>query len=121
MDRLLSIRNTRNGATLGNRVAVADRHPSRMKGPLGTSRLGAGEGLLIEPCRSVHTFFMSYPIDVLFLDHENRVVGSVPDMPPWRLTSYHRRASRVLELPPGTVRETGTETGDLLEMEEVAP
>jgi uncharacterized membrane protein (UPF0127 family) len=78
------------------------------------SRLPAGEGLLIKPCRSVHTHFMRFPIDVLFLDRENRVVHVIPAMAPWKLSPNVRAADAVLELPAGA--SAGTAAGDQLEL-----
>lgn len=84
------------------RVRVADRFWTRLRGLIGGPALQPGEGLLIDPCDGVHTFFMGYPIDLLFLDDESRVVAALHGMKPWRVTRrYHAR--RVLELPGGTL------------------
>jgi uncharacterized protein len=74
---------------------------SRMVGLLGRSSLPQGHGLLISPCNQVHTFFMKFAIDVVFLDSSNCVVKLCPNLKPWRLTPIVWKAKAVLELPQG--------------------
>ncbi len=111
----MTFRNRTRGMVLSDRTRVADRLVSRMVGLLATDRLEDGEGLWIEPCTSIHTWFMRFPIDALFLDDGGRVVKLVRTMKPWRLTSIARRARGVLELPAGTLDRTGTSVGDEVE------
>jgi len=91
------------GIELGNDIAIAASLPARMKGLLGKDRLDTGKGLLIRPCKGIHTFFMKFPIDVVFLDKENRIVALVRHLSPNNLTTVYRKASAVLELPAGTI------------------
>ena len=63
---------------------LADRPWARMWGLLGRRSLPWGEGLLLRPAASVHTFFMRFPIDVVFLDRELTVLGVTPELRPWR-------------------------------------
>lgn len=65
-------------------VWLADDWVGRLRGLLGRAPLAAGEGLLLEPCDGVHTCWMRYPIDVLFLDRNRRVLGWRECVPPWR-------------------------------------
>ena len=74
-----------------------------MKGLLGRSELRPGEGLLLRPASAIHTFFMRFPIDAVFLDREWRVVGIADDVAPWR-TAARKGAKAVLELPAGNPR-----------------
>lgn len=104
-------------STLMTNGRVADSFWSRTKGLIGVKRLDAGDGLLIEPCNSVHCFFMSIPIDVLYLDGNNRIIGMDKALQPWRIGKPHWRAKRVLELPAGTIEQTGTQVGDRLHIE----
>ena len=75
--------------------------------------LPAGASLVIDPCTSIHMFFMRFPIDVLYLDRENRVVRIQEGLKPWRVGPLHTNGARyVIELPEGTIARTGTHVGD---------
>jgi uncharacterized membrane protein (UPF0127 family) len=102
------------GAVLASDVLVASAFGSRLRGLLGRKELAPGEGLLLYPCSSVHTFFMAFPIDVVFLDDDWRVVAVSQGMRPWRLSGIRWAAKAALELPAGIVRHTGTASGDYL-------
>ena len=71
--------------------------------------------MLIKPCRAVHTVGMSFPIDVAFLDRENRICFLLESLPPFRFSPAVRGASCVIEAPAGTFRQHQTCEGDLLE------
>lgn len=90
---------------------------SRMRGLLGHPPLGSGEGLLLKGEKAIHTVGMGFPIDVLFLDRENRVVRLLLAMPPWRFSEFVWHARDVLELPPGKIQETGTCLDDQIEIQ----
>jgi uncharacterized membrane protein (UPF0127 family) len=83
----------------------------RMKGLLGKRELVAGEGLLIQPAPSIHTFFMRFPIDVVFLSKNGEVMKVAADVGPWRMRSC-RRAFAVLELAAGEAERRGITVGD---------
>jgi uncharacterized membrane protein (UPF0127 family) len=87
-----------------------------MKGLLGRNSLDDGEGLLIRPCKGIHTFGMKFPIDAVFLNRDNRVIAIVNNIPPNRMTRMYLGASSVIELPVGTLDKTATLPGDLLEI-----
>ncbi|HTE83968.1 MAG TPA: DUF192 domain-containing protein [Dehalococcoidia bacterium] len=91
---------------------------TRMVGLLGRAGLAPGEGLHISPCKSIHTLFMRFPIDVLYLDRARRVVKAVPAMRPWRYSWGSRGSYSVLELPAGTIEATGTAAGDQITLGE---
>jgi uncharacterized membrane protein (UPF0127 family) len=82
------------------RCLVADRPWARMRGLLGRSELPRGEGVLLRPAGSIHTFFMRFPIDAVFVDGEGTVVGVERELSPWR-TARRRGARAVLELAAG--------------------
>lgn len=111
----VSIWNKTRGCLLGDAIERADDSKSRRVGLLQRSGLAKGEGLWILPCEAIHTFFMRFAIDVLFLDKRKRVVKTVHRLGPWRL-AMSWRGKTVLELPAGTIAETGTQPGDLLEV-----
>src|SRR5437660_6063403 len=98
--------NTTRGTVVCERGTVADRPLVRMRGLLGRRSLPEGEGLLLEPAPSIHTAFMRFPIDVVFLDAQMRVVKLVPHLRPWR-TASSRRAHAVLELAAGECARRG--------------
>jgi uncharacterized membrane protein (UPF0127 family) len=100
---------------LASRVATADDAASRSKGLLGRGSLAAEEGLWIVPCPMIHTFFMKFPIDVLFLDRGLVVRRVLEDLRPWRVSPWVFSAHSTLELKGGTLRGS-TSVGDRLEM-----
>lgn len=97
-------------------LAVADSFFSRMKGLLGKKGLSTGEGILITPCKGVSTFGMKFPIDVIFLDRHNRVIATMVEMPPNRLTRMYFRATTVIELPSRTIESASIKVGDPVEI-----
>jgi uncharacterized protein len=102
-----------NGDVVCDRCVVADTPTSRLRGLLGRSELRPGEGLLLRPASAIHTCFMRFPIDAVFLDRDWRVLGICGDVRPWRAAS-RRGAKAVLELPAGESARRGLEPGDLL-------
>jgi hypothetical protein len=113
-DTRLRVANITRGTVLATRLEVADSGPKRNKGLLGRKGLADGEGLWITPCESVHTFFMQFPIDLVYLDRKNRVRKLCNSVPAWRI-SVCLSAHSILELPSGTIRNTQTQSGDTLE------
>ena len=95
------------------RCRVADSPSSRMRGLLGRSSLDAGEGLLLRPASSIHTWFMRFPIDAVFLAQDGTVVGIADNLLPWRAAA-RRGARSVLELTSGECERRGLRTGERL-------
>jgi uncharacterized membrane protein (UPF0127 family) len=91
---------THEGRMVCERCLVADGPLTRMRGLLGRRQLDADEGLLLKPAGSVHTLFMRFPIDVVFIDREGNVTRVVSALRPWRAAGS-RGARAVLELPEG--------------------
>jgi uncharacterized membrane protein (UPF0127 family) len=98
---------------------VADNPLMRLKGLMGRAGLEPTEGLLIRPTSAIHTCFMRFPIDALFLDRELRVVGIADELRPWRFAG-RRGAKAVIELAAGEGRRRRIELGDRLELVEVS-
>lgn len=111
------ISNRTRGRILADRAEVATTFYTRFMGLMGRKTLAFGEGLLISPCNSIHTFFMRIAIDALFLDSAGRVLRVYEALPPWRVTAICRGATSVLELPAGTAAGSGTQTGDQIEIQ----
>ena len=86
---------------LVSHLEVADTFLKRALGLMGKPALATGHGLLISPCRALHTSFMRFPIDAVFLDHDNRPVKVVRDIKPWRLIWGGWNACSVLEVQSG--------------------
>ncbi len=101
------------GRMLCDRCRVADRPLARMRGLLGRRYLSAGEALLLRPAGAIHTAFMNFSIDALFLGPDGFVLHIAHDLAPWRAASK-RGAASVLELSAGAARAGGIEPGDRL-------
>lgn len=112
--RYVSASLVRTSSLLGDRVAVADRWPARLRGLLGRRNLHQGEGLLLRPCNGVHTMFMRFAIDVAFLDRVGRLVRTCHSVAPFRVVPWVRGATQALELPAGTLRRVEAFPGDLV-------
>ena len=92
------------------RARVANSFASRLRGLLGVAELAEGSGLLLPRTSSVHTHFMRFPIDVVFLDRERRIVSVVGTLRPWRLAGA-KAATSVLELAAGECKRLGLAEG----------
>jgi uncharacterized membrane protein (UPF0127 family) len=112
----VQVRNQTRETVLAEAADVADTSAKRRTGLLKHTRLEPGEGLWIIPCESVHTFFMKFPIDLVYLDKHRKVRKVCHAVGPWRLSAC-LSARSVLELPAGTVARTGTVPGDELAIE----
>jgi hypothetical protein len=110
--------NTQTGKVLATNVKVADTIFTRMKGLLGIKNFHHGDALWIKPCFSVHTFFMQFPIDVLFLNRHNQVIEAIVHLTPNRLSRLYPKAFSVLELPIGTIDASQTAIGHEIKIEE---
>ena len=113
--RRVHVRNLTRNTVVGTNVEIAGSGESRRKGLLGRDGLGPGEGLWIVPCESVHTFFMRFAIDLVYLDRKHRVRKVCSAVGPWRLSAC-LSAHSILELPAGVIAMTGTSKGDQLEL-----
>lgn len=114
MERV-QIRNRTRGTEIARSAEVANGWFTRLRGLMGRRELGPGEGMVIYPCSSIHTFFMAFPIDVLFADGAHRVIKVVPAVQPWRIGPVAAGARYVVELPVGTLLASRTVPGDELE------
>jgi uncharacterized protein len=103
------------GTVLAAELELADTGESRRKGLLGRESLSEGTGLWITPCESVHTFFMRFAIDLVYLDRKLTVRKVRSSVGPWRMSACFR-AHSVLELPAGTIEATRTACGDTVEI-----
>lgn len=111
----IRIINATRGCVLVSSGRIADNYWTRLRGLIGAQPLAPGEGLLISPCTSVHTHFMGFPIDVLYVNGDHEIVDIDANLAPWRFGRFYKRVRYVVELPAGTAEETGTAVGDRLE------
>jgi uncharacterized protein len=91
------------GRVLAARLRRPRTFLGRGLGLMFRASLPAGEGMWIVPCNGIHTFFMRFPIDVLFLDRDQRLVRAFPRLRPWRMVPFVRGSRSVVELPAGTL------------------
>ena len=104
----------------GERIGIVTEARSswtRMVGLLAHRSLAVGDGLLLAPAWSIHTWFMRFPIDVVFLDAGQRVTRVCPALPAWRIVSGTRKARTVLEFGAGTLDRVHLQPGDRLRLE----
>lgn len=105
--------NESKGTVLAQDVRFARGVWSRFRGLMGRKSLPEGQGLLLEPCSSIHCMFMRFPIDVLFLDRDNRVLKVAADVKPWH-AAMGRGARSALEVAAGVAARALVEPGDLI-------
>lgn len=115
------VMNTTRGRQLGDRVILADWFWPRLRGLIARPRIEPGEGLLIVPCRGVHMYMMTYPIDVALIDKEGVVVALYRELAPGTRTGWHAGARQALEVPAGTLAETHTALGDRVAWQSLPP
>lgn len=108
------VTNVTRGKLLADKAERAMSFYSRFKGLMGADDLPMGAGLHIDPCNSIHMFFMRFPIDAVFLDRELKVVKILHSILPWRVSGIYSHARSVLELPAGTANASDTREGDVL-------
>jgi len=108
------VRNLTRNTVVAASVEVADSGPKRSKGLLGRKGLDPGSGLWIVPCEAVHTFWMQFPIDLIYLDRDLRIRKLRSNVRPWRLSGC-LTAHSVLELGVGTIQASQVMPGDKLE------
>jgi uncharacterized membrane protein (UPF0127 family) len=112
--------NDRTRSAVALEVDVAVTRATRRRGLLGRESLSATEGLLLSPCKAVHTVGMRFPIDVIFIDRDGRVVRIVPALAPWRI-ALSARAKAVIELAAGQAAASDIRVGDMLYLAPAPP
>lgn len=108
--------NITNGSVLANSIELANTFKKRLKGLIGRHGLNCGEAVILYPCNSIHTFFMKFPIDVLFVDKEAVVLKTMENIKPFSLSPRITNSYMVVELPAGRLAATGTTAGNHLEI-----
>jgi uncharacterized protein len=112
----MKVVNLSNGAEIANEITKAHHFFSRLKGLMFSKSLPEGHGLHIQPCRSIHTFFMNYPIDVLYLNKDFEIVGLDENLQPAKMGQVYKNGYSVLELTSGTIQKSGTKVGNKIKI-----
>ncbi|SHH95329.1 DUF192 domain-containing protein [Clostridium grantii] len=112
---MLSLKNLTNNKIIAHNVIEADSFFKRLKGLMFTKVLSPQSGMFIHPCNGIHTFFMNYVIDVLYLDPNNKIIAIDEKMKPSRFGKIHKKAVAVVELSEGMIEETQTKVGHVVE------
>jgi hypothetical protein len=113
----MRIINKTKNTVLAEDTIIADTFFTRIKGLLCKKEFKKGQALIIKPCNSIHTFFMHFPIDVLFVDKHNQVIKVISSLRPTRLTPIYFNSAFVVELPTGTAQSTLTSKADTISIE----
>lgn len=113
---MLLLFNKSNKNVIVKKLSVADGFWSRMKGLMWKKDLAEDEGLLLVPCNSVHSMFMRFPIDLLFLDRELKIIRIIERFKPWKATPIFRDCHQVVEIKAGVASKKGVTVKDELEV-----
>jgi uncharacterized protein len=113
MNPSFALMNARTGSVVASDVEMALTRNARRRGLLGRTGLAPFSALVLAPCAAVHTMFMRFAIDVIFVDRDGRAVRVVPGLPPWR-AAMKTFAHAVIELPAGTLASRHVAVGDPL-------
>lgn len=113
----MKIINKTKDTIVAEEVTVADTLLKRMKGLMGKREFREGQALILKPCNSIHTFFMRFSIDVLFVDKHNKIIDTIISLRPFRITRINFNASFIVELPPKTIQSALISEGDTLSLE----
>lgn len=103
MEKVYLIDDFGNEHLLVEHLEIAATFSRRFFGLMGRKELKEKHGLLLYPCSSIHCFFMRFPIDVVYISKDWRIVKVVRNMKPWRVDFGHRDAYYTLELPSGSI------------------
>ena len=110
-----TLRNVRSGRTVASQIELALDSKSRRRGLLGRDRFDEGAALIIAPCNAIHTFFMRFAIDVVFVARDGRVLKTCASLAGKRI-AFSARAFAVIELPAGTISQSDARPGDFMQL-----
>ena len=113
----MKIINLTNNHILAENVLLSDSFLERLRGLLGRESLEKNHAMILRPSNSVHTFFMRFPIDVLFVDRNNKVIKIANNLGPYKATGIYFKSAFVIELPSGVIGSTHTVEGDRLQIQ----
>ena len=102
--------------TLAESVFIANTFFTRVRGLLGVKEFLPNQAVILQPCNSVHTFFMRFAIDIIFIDKNYRVIKTLPSVNPNRIIPIYWYSNKVIELPAGRLGLTNTQLQDQLQL-----
>lgn len=111
----MKIVNKTKNTIIASKGELADKLLSRIIGLIGRKTISSDEGLVITGCRSIHSFFMRFPICAIFINKNGKVVKVLNNFKVNRISGYYYKADKVIELSPWRAKETNTEIGDIIE------
>lgn len=114
-DAAFALWNVRTGRPIATRVIAAFDSGTRRKGLLGRAGLDPGDALVLAPCSTVHTAFMRFPLDLLFVNRSGTVLKVAAGVRPWRVRGAWRGFA-VVEMPAGSVAGSETRSGDTVDL-----
>ncbi len=112
----MKVVNLRNNTVLADKVKLADTFWSRLIGLLSRGSLEKGEALILKPSYAIHTLFMRFAIDALFLDKNNKVIGIIHAIKPFRFSPAYFGCQLTIEFPENTLQPTQTQLGDVIKI-----
>lgn len=110
----MQIINQSNGKVIATKFFLAKSFWHRLRGLLGRKLLPSGEALVLEPCSSVHSCFMRFSIDIVFIDKQKKIIYLQENLTPWHFSPVVRKAKAVIELPAGSIKAQSISLGDTL-------
>ena len=110
----MKVYNSSKNNIIADKADIAQNPFTRIVGLLLKKSVSENEGLVINPCNSVHTFFMRFPIDVLFVNKRNEIIACYENVKPWRILPIHLRSNYVVELCAGEISSKNIQKGDVI-------
>jgi len=110
----MNIYNSSQNNLIADSVKVAENFFTRSIGLLSRKSISNNEALIIKPCGSIHTFFMRFDIDVLFVNKKNEIIALYENVKPFRILPIHLTSSYVIELAAGSISDKNISKGDLI-------
>jgi uncharacterized membrane protein (UPF0127 family) len=114
----MKIINQTRDTVLADKARIADSFLSRLVGLLNCSGLHQGEALVLSPSNSIHSFFMRFTFDAIFLNRDQQVIAVIPGFKPFRISRVYFKAITTIELPPGTIHASKTQFKDKIKIQE---
>ena len=108
----MQLTNISKNTLLAQRAEWANSFLTRLVGLLNRKSLDKGEALILDPSNSIHSFFMRFTFDAVFLDKDFKVIAILPFFRPFRISRIYSNAAVTVELPAGTIHKTQTAIGD---------